>query len=416
MTGDEKSQTPLSGFGGLEGIDEARNVRTRDPTILNRLVDLGTSLVDKHSKHMPEPDNLDELESMDGFYTNIYNEVMLALSSSEAPSEFKSGVNFDEKDIAEFIIANSNHDLARKQAQVLGIYSGCLAQILTERNALQGKRTVIHLDGRINNKLNNKLSDKLNDDLSNRIKFDYLFYFARVLDTVILENFDGEEILAHAASFGGRADTLVCSGINGYSCLMSVGNYNGRVNKAIAINIEGIGTLMNSGDNNGYVSQAIGINLRGDASLSGCASDYGVVEQIIGVGITDGGDSLSEICCIEDCADVVNQIFAVDVNGGGTLRTTGNEKSRINEVIYDGIVGSDFTEYQKSNGIRCRELIAGEQVRATHSPHDAERIETTIALIRSLKDKPYQEVIKIAEQIYALRPVFPFEYFKGAGK
>ena len=368
-------------FDDLKGIEGPRNVQIRNPALIERLVDAGDKIVDKHFKQMPDQDALDEVKRMDGFYSKIYNEVMLAASN----------INFDEQDIATFVRAKASHDLIGKQAQVLGVYSGCLAQLLTERNALQGKRTTIHLDGEGS-------------------AFDYLFYFARVLDTVILENFKGDEILAHVGNFGGRADTLVCNGIKGYSCLLSVGSYNGKVNKAIAIDVEGSGTLMSSGSDRGYVSQVFGISLKGDASLSSCATTYGFVEQVIGVGVTDGSDNLSAICTLDDAAGAVNQILAVDINGSGTLNNTGNKKSRINEVIYDGIVGSDIMNLNLMDSGICREVIDREQVRATHSPFQAERIETTIALVRSLKDKPYQEVIKIADQIYALRPVFSWGY------
>src|SRR3989338_6823474 len=100
-------------FGDLKGIDEARNVQIRNPALIERLVEAGDKIVDKHFKQMPDQDALDEVKRMDGFYSKIYNEVMLAASN----------INFDEQDIATFVRAKASHDLIGKQAQVLGVYS-----------------------------------------------------------------------------------------------------------------------------------------------------------------------------------------------------------------------------------------------------------------------------------------------------
>src|SRR3989338_2429420 len=355
-------------LSGLETIDDARSVQTRPLTVLERLLDIGDKIVDKHSKEMPNNYDASEIKLMDSFYTRLYLDVL----------QRTRDINFDEQDIASFVRAKASHDLVGKQAQVLGIYSGCLAQLLTERNALQGKRTIIHLDGHIG------------DNLNDRFRFDYLFYFARVLDTVILENFNGEEILAYAGSFGGRADTLVCSGINGNYLLNFCGNYHGRLNKVIAINVaECEQTLSGCGAHSGQVLQIIEINIKGHSTLSSCATGNGYIDQIIGVGVDGIGTFLGILG-----VGKIHQIIAVDINGNDTLKSM-NFYDELDQIIYDNISDSVITS--------CKEHIDGKKVRETYKEDEAERIEMVIGLVRSLKGKPYHEVLAIADELYALR-------------
>src|SRR3990167_504206 len=111
--------------------------------------------------------------------------------------------------ITKYISAKANSDYDTEiQQEVLGMYTGALLQLLTKRNKEQGKPAIFHFNGRGN-------------------RFDYLFYFAKFIDDIIIENFTGKYICSMIGSYDGNLNQIMCINIEGDSVCSGVGSYNG---------------------------------------------------------------------------------------------------------------------------------------------------------------------------------------------
>jgi len=368
MTDDKQSDNKMTDglLSGLEGIEDAREVQPRDQTTIDTLLEVEQKLVSKYYLKMPEITTLTDLERTETFYLDVFKFVILNLH----------GMKFNENDLNYYLISRMNNDFEERKAMAIGMYTGCLAHLLTDRNALQDKRTTIHVNG-------------------NGMRFEKLFAFARVVDTLIVENVVGNDICSYVGSHYGSANTVICSGINGIATLCGAAKYHGRINKAIALNCKGAAALEGIASDNGYATQAIGVDIKGDATFSACAIN-GYIEQIIGADLDGGMDILSELC---QSKGRVDQIILAEIGKHTFLRLAGKENGNLNQVLCDD------TTYV-SDEILCKELLSVAEARKQHHEEQyVNRVQRAIDLARSLKDKPYKEVLRIDDEFYALRPI-----------
>lgn len=347
----------LQGFGGLEGIQEARNVHARDKITLDKLINIKEEMLKLFHGEL-----LCSKSYFNDTYKEMYEQVKTRLRY----------MDFNEQDISYFVLAESNTDYNKPSAIVLGLYTGCLAHALTERNNAIGKRTTIYIDGRGN-------------------KFDHLFCHAKLVDNLIVENFKGVNICSWIGSDKGYADKVIGINIEGKHALSSIG-HQGNVNQVIGIAINGNLALSFSGADYGGINQVIAINIIGDEALGWTAFDGGKVNQLV-------------------CAHV---------NGSSILQTASWNFGTINQfVCYDVSQFADtFIQRCQKNDpeiggvnkiIRLTRLDEGEKMFNLHCEYNARHI---IQFAKSMQGKPYQEILAIADEIYKLRPEVPEGFFE----
>lgn len=224
----------------LDGIDKPKDVHARDPTILNRLVDIGTYVVDKYTKIKIEAD-------IKYIFTSTsqtdFEKVYLPLFD-ELNDKLKD-VLYDEEDLASLVLAETNADYDLDASLVQGIYTSCLLHLLTIRNYEKGRRTRLHINGQGN-------------------RFNHLFSYAHIVDELILENFCGDSICSYIGSYRGAVNRIVVKDIKGDCLLSSIGTVNGTIEQIIGINLDGENKcfyLSVGGANGDLINQIILINV-----------------------------------------------------------------------------------------------------------------------------------------------------------
>jgi hypothetical protein len=130
-------------------------------------------------------------------------------------------------DVASFVLARGaktplDND---KEARTLGLFSSVLADTVTHRQQQEGTSTRIVVAG-------------------DGEQFDYLFFMARNLREVFLENIQGDRIFDHVGAYG-RADILVARNIQGNLTAIGAGE-SSRVGMLLLDTINGKNTGMNT--------------------------------------------------------------------------------------------------------------------------------------------------------------------------
>jgi len=183
-------------FDDLRDIDEARGITIREQTTLEKLLEAETKLI-HHETQGWRKNVLVEFGRFRGGYEFFY----------ERLTQLLGNIKFTEIDLKEFILAKANTDYQEDYSAALGLFTGCLLEILTKRNTEEGKRTIVYINGQGN-------------------KFDYLFSHARAVDTLVVDNFRGDNICYNISnSLDKRAKTIAvlnisgdrtCAGVNGH--------------------------------------------------------------------------------------------------------------------------------------------------------------------------------------------------------
>src|SRR3989338_1327908 len=239
-----------SGFGALTGIEEARDAQVRNQTTLDKLIEVCEYVITKYISEFNAPKLVPykSSEFQNQLYIKIYKEIK---------EQKLKEVEFTEKDLQQYISAKANSDYDTEiQQEVLGMYTGALLQLLTKRNKEQGKPAIFHFNGRGN-------------------RFDYLFYFAKFIDDIIIENFTGKYICSMIGSYDGNLNQIMCINIEGDSVCSGVGSYNGYVNSIILLNGKGKCVANNIGFSKGHAEHAISINQEGENTLANGGGYWG---------------------------------------------------------------------------------------------------------------------------------------------
>ena len=128
MTDDKQSDNKMTDglLSGLEGIEDAREVQPRDQTTIDTLLEVEQKLVSKYYLKMPEITTLTDLERTETFYLDVFKFVILNLH----------GMKFNENDLNYYLISRMNNDFEERKAMAIGMYTWCLAHLLTDRNAV----------------------------------------------------------------------------------------------------------------------------------------------------------------------------------------------------------------------------------------------------------------------------------------
>lgn len=199
-------------FGDLTGIEAPRDVTKREPTTLERLLDMEEDIVKMFWGEIEKNRDYYYFEEGNKVYKKIIEEVRRRCK----------GITFDAETLTDYVQARMNKEhKGEHEDHLRGMYSGVLLHILTIENRKQGERTLVRVDG-------------------NGGRFDYLFYFARHVDDIVVKNIVGYNILGKVASGYGTAKRIVlanCPDVT--SPLNEVAEYHGAVDLVYCSDIKG---------------------------------------------------------------------------------------------------------------------------------------------------------------------------------
>ncbi len=366
-------------FDDLKGIKE-REIKRRERTALDDLLELNDKIVIGEIKI-----NLDKYEHKD-----IKRE-------REKLREIVSKIEYNEDDLVGFVLSQCNKDYDEEIWRRVGFLSGVLLSYLTDKKRFR-KRTIIEIDFGWN-------------------EFNYLFYYTKYADVVIVKNLVGDHALEEVASKGGWANQVVGVGIKGNWALSGIASEDGRVNQVIGVNIEGDRALWGVASyNNGMVNQVIGVGIKGNLTLHSVASNNGKVNQVIGVGIKEGnalgsvasyGGWVSQVIGagiegywalneVVSYGGKANQVVGVDIKGDFALSLVALSHGLVDQVILYNIVGEGILN---GHGY-IKELIKGEKAKRLLKQYG---INDIIAIAESMKeDRDWRVIADKANRIYSI--------------
>jgi len=163
---------------------------------------------------------------------------------SERMYDQLKGIEFNENDLQMFIYAKaSTNDLEpySLEATALGRFSGVLLDLLTERNKEQDRGTRFYVNG-------------------HGQTFNHLFAHAKDVDSVVVDNFRGDNICANIT----RTNLVAAINSNGFGFADRVGSEKGgKVSSVILMNGAYHGSAQRIGENEGYADSVLFLNAHG---------------------------------------------------------------------------------------------------------------------------------------------------------
>ncbi|MBS3121970.1 hypothetical protein J4434_03755 [Candidatus Woesearchaeota archaeon] len=446
-------------FGDLDGIEGARDVQVRNNT-LDKLLEVEKELIREYSsKHLVEMldyDVCDMYEEYKKRYIPFYKEVRKRLNET----------TFNEGDIASLVLAEANNEYSVNEKLVLGVYTGCLASLLTERNRKEGKRTRIHIDGKDN-------------------IFHFLFLFARDVDDIIVENLKGSWICGYIASHNGHANDIIGVNLEGNSPFAYIGSNEGRVNRLVGLRIKDSEVMSYAFSEGGSCSQMIAVGIRGGLNNLGfighsdSSKRNGKIEQLIVVdvegrtqpifGVGSQGNKFNQVIAVKvDCrisgvlgsvgshteilqvigaelkgeanfnhagfSGYIHQLYGINIEGDRTFSNLGYYYGKLGTIVAIGVKGKETFHWHSDqedlkNGpitknvkkivyYDCAEIspfidaysdniVSGNEALAEYKRlSQKHHISEIVELAKSMEGKNYQEVLGIADKLYTLQPDF----------
>ena len=207
-------------------------------------------------------------------------------------------IDFSEQDLKDLIFTKANKDYENQDARAIGAYTGILLQILNERKREEGKNARFYINGQGNN-------------------FNFLFYGAKDVGDLIVENFKGK---------------YICNQLGGFT----IGQRPSNINIAAGIGLEGSNAFSSCStlDGKGII---IGKNIKGNSALS-----FAGVGNKIGLALAqdiEGDFALSETAAGEGEA---NFIFAENIKGNYCFENAGVNEGEVNVAYARNISGEDL--------------------------------------------------------------------------
>lgn len=388
-------------FDKLKGIGKERKILKRISPELEKLVDLSNFFVENYADKITVAIERATLPS-----GPIYagNEMYLLMHKE---LEKKMDFDYNEKDIADFVLAKSNQDFyAENAAKALGLFSGNLVHLLTNRNKEKEKPTKIYVNGRGN-------------------RFDCLFYYAKNVDELIVENFAGHSILYCAGSFEGEIKKIVAKDIKDSDYLGALVGYKGKIGTIILKDIVGsyVGTKIENTDlviiknvdgNNtgedigGDIGTIIIKNCKGDnigkeiGSLEPWSGihdtqiiNFVIIKDIIGnyvagkIGVGSSGFNTGHK------GKIINLIVVENIESNSTCSGLGKYGLTIKNLLLNNIKGENKIEDIVADKIVFRNKARKEYDQIKEQYH----INEALSLVDSMEGKSAEELVKIGEEI-----------------
>jgi len=254
-------------FPKLLGIQKHREVVERPQTSLEKLLDIEVEITRRYAAELQGKYVWDSRREYD----------MLVKELQERTAQLP----YTARDLEDLVHAKINTDYNDSRQMALGLFSGALLDILTQRNRREGKETTVKVNG--------------NDG-----KFNYLFAYARNADSIDVENFEGDYVCFRLGSFGGEVKKAAAKNIKGNWTLAGAGINKGSVKTITAHDITGDFTLWSAGSYEGSVKTITAYDITGNWTLWGAGSNGSVgsikYRNLKGTEVLSGVVSKSKIC------------------------------------------------------------------------------------------------------------------------
>ena len=202
----------------LQGI-KPKGVKPRlEITNLEYLLDVEKRVIDRVHNRKTEADK--------DFYKKLVttNTIEKCTAFREILSlwlnEYFADNSFSETDLEAYVLTRSaDYDLNPTNSVLAGIYSGCLLSRLTKQNVEINKPTEITIFG-------------------GGHKFDYLFFFAKNVDKLFVDGFQGTNLCAYI-SYGGTLNLLSLTNCEGNGTAESIQPERGNPKLFVLVNHKG---------------------------------------------------------------------------------------------------------------------------------------------------------------------------------
>ncbi len=214
-------------FESLKGIQKGRNIQQRPESPLEKLLKIEQEVRQKYAGKVSDSWKQD--------YDNIYIPMYQSLSLPD----------YTEQDLQSLLLAKANNNYPDKEAKVLGMYTGVLLHVLTERVEKEGKKAVFTFD-------------------LHGSQFNYLFYFAKRAGEVTVKNVKGNYACSFLASYDGTAEKVVLEGNEGKDAACWAGSTNGNVGTLVIQGNKGDAAAYRAGNDNGNVGTLVIHGNKGD--------------------------------------------------------------------------------------------------------------------------------------------------------
>ena len=356
-------------FEQLKGIEKGREIKNPEKTNFEILLDACDETVKKYTAGTAETD-----EQISKKYAKIYGSLKKKLPE------------FTEQDLTSLIYAKANKEYDGWMHLTLGLCTGVLLHILTERNRKKGKKTKFCIKGHGN-------------------KFDYLFYFAKEVDELIADYFTGKNICANIASWNGKANKIILNNNKGDNIALDAGSYKGNINTLIIKNNEGDYAAYDAGNNQGNVDNLLISNNRGDRTAANAGSNSGNIGNLLinnnkgdNTAANAGRDkgNIKTLIINNNKGNYMAGNAGSDQGNINTLLINNNKgnnpawnaglKGNINKISLNNLTGENTTE-----GTEAKQIITGKEA--------LQEYKEIIQLLNSFKNKTPKEIITITEEI-----------------
>ncbi|MBS3121965.1 hypothetical protein J4434_03730 [Candidatus Woesearchaeota archaeon] len=306
-------------FDGLNGIDEARDVQARGQTTLEKLLEMETQFIGSCTEDIFVALQYSPLDE-----TSIFRRSPIFRRLFPEFERRFADIDFSEADLTGYIdskLFDSDYQLDVLKAR--GLYTGFLLDLLTRRYEKQGKKAVVHIDGKGG-------------------RFDHLFHLAQNIHELYLENFNSDYIcscIGYNGNIGklmmrnisgrdpcktigakGKADTIICAGFreavfpfrnlfeDGHCSTMILSNIKGRILIAPEDDMPPSYNLLilDNYSNQDFLKNKLGIGTAGLIFLNNI--NLNSSKKIIQAGIQPEDSSLSLPYCTLD-GDEINTIL-----------------------------------------------------------------------------------------------------------
>lgn len=310
-----EDQEPTPIFADLDGIAADRERTTLPASSLTTLLELCGAMVKRYTGRFDKSFGGPPSHEL---YQSMHAELTAPLAS----------LSLDEQLLQEFVLARAgaDYDPMSEEARALGIFSGNLLHYLTLKNRAAGKETKIHID-------------------LHSSTFHYLFWFAKEVDEVFIENASGNSILEYAASYGGRVGLIRGQNLAAARHFAAAAGYErGNVGIVAVYNAEGDYIASRVGDSGGSADAVLLDTINGTRAGEGIASK-GTVDTVFITNVR--GDYTSAY--IAQLGGTARVVVLNDIRGDFTARENGppNEKARIGFLILRQNKGSNPADQQR---------------------------------------------------------------------
>ena len=359
-------------FEDLKGIEKEREERKRKHN-LERLIEAGKKTIIKYK-------GIDYTKE-----TNCHNKIY----------DYLKDLQFDEADLKAYIQTQSLREYEDEEKIILGHITGCLLQILTEKNREKGKRTRFYINGEGN-------------------KFDYLFYHASEADDLIVDNFRGEEICTSVGARGTVRSVTVLNCEEGFNGASKIGSNEGSAELLILHNNKGHNHGMLAG-HNGKIRLLIATKNNGNTLTSNVgATGYADIMLLS----SNEGDQPGHMAASFN--GNINKIYVLNHKGDNIVNAFCAQQGTIEKAIITNQEGKGAAESDEIlepgnlkklilyNAKRRRpssaqECIEGKQAEEEYQKEMKQyRITELVNLSKSFSGKTPDEMFEIVDKIKAI--------------